>query len=191
MLTLSHASDASFAHAPKRLIIRGGFVAYLWTDMFLEVWKRWCEYTESNEDVRSSGVMWDITSPSKIAEVREGDTAAHARKYHHWFSIQGRSVIVTAISPDAMLTKSVIDLTKKVLTISIKLLWPPLHHISENSTPIKREKTWASGSAWRKETKVQRPCLVQIYHVFERSRQSTTPKSFGAKELSSNQISID
>ena len=122
MLTLSHASDASFAHAPKRLIIRGGFVADLWTDMFLEVWKRWCEHTESNEDVRGSGVMWDITSPSKIAEVGEGDTAAHVRKYHHWFSIQGRSVIVTAISLDVMLTAGIIDLTKKVLMTSIKLL---------------------------------------------------------------------
>lgn len=81
-----------------------------------------------------------------------------------------------------------IDLTKTVLTTSIKLLWPPLHHISENLTHIEREKTWVSGSAWHKETKAQRLCLERIYHVFGKSRHDTTPKNFGAKELSSNQI---
>lgn len=70
-------------------------VADLWADMFLEVWKRWCKHTEGNEDVRNSGVMWDITSPSKITEVGESETAAHVRKYHHWFSVQGRLVIMT------------------------------------------------------------------------------------------------
>lgn len=94
MLTLSHGSDASFAAAPKRLIMRGGFITDLWTDMFIEVYKRWSEHTGGNEDVRSSAIMWDITSPTRISEVAQSATAAHVRSHHYWFSVQGRSAVV-------------------------------------------------------------------------------------------------
>lgn len=90
LLTLSHGSDASFAAAPKRLIIRGLFVADLWTDMVTEVWKRWSEHTEGNEDVKNSAVMWDITYPGKVAEISPTATAVHVRKPHYWISVQGR-----------------------------------------------------------------------------------------------------
>ncbi|KAF9481834.1 FAD-binding domain-containing protein [Pholiota conissans] len=96
MFALSHGSDASFAAAPKRLIIRGLFIADIWGDMMMEVFKRWRDHTEGSEDVKSSGIMCDLTFPYKITEIDPSATASHVRRPHYWFSVQGRSNRVEA-----------------------------------------------------------------------------------------------
>lgn len=87
MLAVSQA-----AGTPKkgRLIIRGTIFGDFYEDMFLGVWERWCLFTSKNEDMRSSGVIWDVTEPEKICYVAEEDTAMPVRSPQYWFAVQGR-----------------------------------------------------------------------------------------------------
>ncbi|THH13191.1 hypothetical protein EW146_g7004 [Bondarzewia mesenterica] len=90
-LIVSHASDAALSSAPRRLIIRGVPFIDLWTDMMLEVWTRWCKFTEEHEDARRSTVIWDTRKSEKVAEVRREDTAFCVRYPHYSVAIQGRN----------------------------------------------------------------------------------------------------
>ncbi|KAF8960616.1 FAD-binding domain-containing protein [Flammula alnicola] len=116
MLTVSHAGDAGLAVAPRRVVIRGGLIADIWTDMFLEVWKRWCDYTESTDDVKGSTVFWDITRPDKIAQVDPAATASHVRKPHYWFAIQGRSHEARADQMNREFVSSLVSYIRQVNT---------------------------------------------------------------------------
>jgi hypothetical protein len=89
-LSVSHASDAQLLHAPRRLKISGTIVADLWTDMVLEVWGRWCQFTEETEDAKGSTVLFEISDATKIAEVGVTETAFCAREAHYCVAIQGR-----------------------------------------------------------------------------------------------------
>ncbi|KAH9930455.1 FAD-binding domain-containing protein [Epithele typhae] len=90
MNTLSHAADAGMAKAPKRLVIRGAFLSRLDPTLFVETFKRWAEFTET-EDVRASGVIFDITSPAALVKVPKNDAALGVRTPHYWAAVQGRS----------------------------------------------------------------------------------------------------
>lgn len=89
MLAVSHGADASFASAPKRFSMRGAFVADFYEELILEVWERWVKFTE-NPDVKSSGVIWDLTKSDKICEVKSTDTAMPIREKNYWVGVQGR-----------------------------------------------------------------------------------------------------
>lgn len=90
MLAVSHIADAQFALVPPRLIIRGALVTDLWTDMMLDLWARWCEFTEKNPDARATSVLWELSKAEKIAAIASDQTAFHARTPHYWVAIQGR-----------------------------------------------------------------------------------------------------
>lgn len=92
LLTASHAADAALATAPRRLIIRGTFFSDFFPELLLAIWEKWVAFTEDNEDVRSSAILWDMTSPSKLAEVGPHDTALKTRAPHYWMAVQGRYV---------------------------------------------------------------------------------------------------
>ncbi|TFY67759.1 hypothetical protein EVG20_g3835 [Dentipellis fragilis] len=90
--TLSHASDASQARAPRRLQIRGGAFSKFWTDIMVGSWERWVKFTEDNEDARASTLIWDVRNPGAITKVGPTDTAYPIRKPHCFVAIQGRWV---------------------------------------------------------------------------------------------------
>ncbi|KXN83438.1 hypothetical protein AN958_01452 [Leucoagaricus sp. SymC.cos] len=93
MLTVSHAADAAFAVAPQLL---------------LSVWEKWAAFTEDNEDVRGSAILWDITSPAKMTEVAEGATALKTRVPHYWMAIQGRSTTDASVASIKAFTSSLV-----------------------------------------------------------------------------------
>ena len=99
MLTVSHAADAALAVAPRRLVIRGTFFSDFYAELLTEVWQRWVAFTEGNEDVRGSAVLWDLTSPAKLAEVGVEETALKLREPHYWMAVQGRCVQLVAAHP--------------------------------------------------------------------------------------------
>jgi hypothetical protein len=90
MLAVSHAADASLASAPRRLVIRGTIFSDFFPELLLSVWQKWATFTEGNEDVRASAVLWDMTSPAKLSEVDVRSTALKTRKSHYWMAVQGR-----------------------------------------------------------------------------------------------------
>lgn len=90
MLTVSHAGDAGLAAAPRRLSIRGTFFSDFFPELLLGVWEKWVAFTEGNEDVKASAVLWDLTSPSKLAEVDVDATALTTRDPHYQMAVQGR-----------------------------------------------------------------------------------------------------
>lgn len=89
MLAVSHGADASFANAPKRFSIRGALVADVYEELMLEVWDRWVKFTE-NPDVKASAVIWDVTKPDKISEVKSTDSAMPIRDTNYWVAVQGK-----------------------------------------------------------------------------------------------------
>ncbi|KAF8148698.1 FAD-binding domain-containing protein [Crassisporium funariophilum] len=92
MLAVSHIADAQFALVPPRLIIRGALIKDLWTDMMLDVWSKWCQFTAQNLDARATTVLWELSRADKIAAIASDQTAFHARDPHYWVAIQGRSL---------------------------------------------------------------------------------------------------
>lgn len=90
MLTLSHSADAALAIAPRRLFIRGTIISDFFPELLLGAWTRWVAFTEGNEDVRTSSVIWDLTSPKKMAEVGAEETALAKSEPHYTVAIQGR-----------------------------------------------------------------------------------------------------
>lgn len=94
MRTLSHAADAAMAAAPRRFILRGTFFAGFFPELLVEVWRMWEEFSGSDEAVRGSGVIWDLTSPGGLTKVAPGDTALPTRTPHYWMAAQGRCALV-------------------------------------------------------------------------------------------------
>ncbi|KAI0699165.1 FAD-binding domain-containing protein [Cerioporus squamosus] len=90
-LTVSHAADRALEHAPRRLVIRGTMFSDFFPELLGAVWDKWLEFTEGNADVRASAVLWDLTVPDKITDVKPGDTALKTRVPHYWMAVQGRS----------------------------------------------------------------------------------------------------
>ena len=82
MNTVSHAADAGLAVAPRRLVIRGTMFSDFFPELLTGVWERWVAFTETNEDVRSSAVLWDTTHPGKLSEVPHGATAVQIGRAH-------------------------------------------------------------------------------------------------------------
>ena len=93
MLAVSHAGDANLATAPRRLSIRGTFFSDFFPELLLSVWEKYVAFTEGNDDVKASAVLWDLTSPAKLAEVDVDATALKTREPHYWMAVQGRRVL--------------------------------------------------------------------------------------------------
>jgi hypothetical protein len=87
----SHMTDANFGNTPNRLNIQGVNVSDIWKDVTLEVWDRWCKFTE-NEDCKRTLIFWDIFKPQKVAEVGSADTAFSPRDPHYHVMIHGAYV---------------------------------------------------------------------------------------------------
>lgn len=88
-LTLSHAADAALAIAPRKLVIRGTMFSDFFPELLLAVWHKWLKFTE-NEDVRASAVLWDMTVPDTVTEIKSNETALKTRVPHYWMAVQGR-----------------------------------------------------------------------------------------------------
>ena len=56
------------------------------------IWDKWLAFTENNEDARASAVLWDLTVPDRITDVKPEDTALPTRVPHYWMAVQGRYV---------------------------------------------------------------------------------------------------
>ncbi|KAI9061591.1 FAD-binding domain-containing protein [Trametes sanguinea] len=113
MLTVSHAADAAMAAAPKRLIIRGTFYSDMFPALLTAVWERWVAFTEGNEDVRGSAVLWDLTSPAKLAEVGVEETALKLREPHYWMAVQGRSTTDASVGAIREFTGSIVQFVRE------------------------------------------------------------------------------
>ena len=93
MRPISHAADASMASAPRRLVIRGAFYAGIHPELLLGVWRMWEEFTASSEEVKGSGIIWDLASPEAVTKVAPEETALPVRTPHYWMAAQGRLVV--------------------------------------------------------------------------------------------------
>ncbi|VDC03272.1 unnamed protein product [Peniophora sp. CBMAI 1063] len=108
MLAMSHASDAGLATAPRRLSIRGTFFSDLYPELLLGVWEKYVAFTEGNEDVKVSAVLWDLTSPAKLAEVDVDATALKTRESHYWMAVQSRSTTDAFVAAVREITASTV-----------------------------------------------------------------------------------
>ena len=88
MFAASHVADGNFETTPNRMFLQGAMVSDIWTDMILEVWDRWCKFTQK-DDCKQTLVTCEIGRPEKIAEVGRADTAFHARDPHYMIVIHG------------------------------------------------------------------------------------------------------
>ncbi|KAI0824925.1 FAD-binding domain-containing protein [Trametes gibbosa] len=112
-ITLSHAADASLVHAPRRLAIRGTFIADFFPELLLGVWEKWVAFTETSEEVRGSGVIWDLTSPAKLMEVGVADTALKLRTPHYWMAVQGRSTTDASVDAVRAFTEQTVQFVRE------------------------------------------------------------------------------
>ncbi|KAI0336576.1 FAD-binding domain-containing protein [Cubamyces sp. BRFM 1775] len=113
MLTVSHGADASLAHAPRRLAIRGTFFSDFFPELLTLVWEKWIAFTESSEDVRGSGILWDLTSPEKLVQVSPTETALRVREPHYWMAVQGRSTTDASVPAAKEFAKSTAELVRQ------------------------------------------------------------------------------
>ncbi|KAI0366057.1 FAD-binding domain-containing protein [Pilatotrama ljubarskyi] len=113
MLAVSHAADASLAHAPKRVLIRGTFVSDFFPELVAAVWEKWVAFTETSEEVRGSAVLWDLTSPAKLAEVGLAETALKLREPHYWMAVQGRSTTDASVAAIVQFTESTVQFVRE------------------------------------------------------------------------------
>jgi hypothetical protein len=59
-----------------------------WEDIALEVWDRWCKFTE-NDDRKQTLVIWQVGRQEKVAEVSRVNTAFYARDLHNCVIVHG------------------------------------------------------------------------------------------------------
>jgi hypothetical protein len=88
MFTVSHVADANVDSVPRRINLQGAIVSDIWMDIVLEVWDRWCTFTE-NDDCHQTHVLWEIDRPEKVSGVGKADTAFHARDPHYCVMVYG------------------------------------------------------------------------------------------------------
>jgi hypothetical protein len=90
MLGASHAGDAQILGGSRRMAIRGALITDSWPDLILDIWNRWCKFTE-DDSVKQTLVLWDATKMDKVASVGPTDTAVHCRdKNHYYMFVNGR-----------------------------------------------------------------------------------------------------
>ncbi|KAJ3982594.1 FAD-binding domain-containing protein [Lentinula detonsa] len=112
MLAVSHSADVALSTAPRSLVIRGTLFSDFFPELLLTVWEKWVEFTEGNEDVRASTVLWDLTHPGSITGVSSADTALPARSPHYWMAVQGRSTTAISIKAAQEFTTSVVSFVR-------------------------------------------------------------------------------
>ncbi|KAH9945031.1 FAD-binding domain-containing protein [Epithele typhae] len=113
MLALSHSADAALAQAPRRLVIRGACFSDFYPELVLAVWDAWVAFTERSEEVRQSTVIWNVTSPTAIAQVPFADTAFKLRVPHYWVAVQGRSTTDDSVGACREFVASIVSLVRE------------------------------------------------------------------------------
>ena len=74
----------------RRFATRGALITDSWPELVLEVWNRWCKFTE-DDGVKQTLVLWDATRMDKLASVGPTDTAVHCRHNNqYWMVVNGR-----------------------------------------------------------------------------------------------------
>jgi hypothetical protein len=63
MLAVSHCEDEYILAGSRRMAIRGALITDFWPDLVLDVWNRWCKFTEDE----------DATKMDKVASVGPTD----------------------------------------------------------------------------------------------------------------------
>jgi hypothetical protein len=90
MLAVSQKGDAQILGLSPRMAIRGTILTESWPDLLLDVWNRWCKFTE-DDGVRQTVVLLDATKMDKVASVGPTDTAVHWREKNNCYVlINGR-----------------------------------------------------------------------------------------------------
>ncbi|KAK7039153.1 hypothetical protein VNI00_010057 [Paramarasmius palmivorus] len=113
MLTVSHAADAAVAAAPRSLVIRGTLISDFFPELLLAVYEKWLAFTEANEDVRASAVLFDLTSPGKVAEVGSADTPFKNREHCYWMAVQGRAKTDASVDAAREFTTSLVTFVRE------------------------------------------------------------------------------
>ncbi|RPD55588.1 FAD-binding domain-containing protein [Lentinus tigrinus ALCF2SS1-7] len=109
---VSHAADKALEHAPRRLVIRGTMFSDFYPELLGAVWDKWVDFTEGNPDVRASAVLWDLTVPDRIADIKPGETALKTRMPHYWIAIQGRSTTDESVDACREFTSDVVQFVR-------------------------------------------------------------------------------
>ncbi|KAI0747192.1 FAD-binding domain-containing protein [Daedaleopsis nitida] len=112
-LTLSHGADKALALAPRRLVIRGTMFADFFPELLRMVWEKWLAFTESSMDVRASAVLWDLTVPDRIADIKGDETALKTREPHYWMAVQGRSTTDESVEACRTFAAEVVQLVRE------------------------------------------------------------------------------
>ncbi|KAI0765190.1 FAD-binding domain-containing protein [Fomes fomentarius] len=110
-LPLSHAADAALATAPRKLVIRGTMFSDFFPELLLPVWDKWLKFTE-NEDVRASAVLWDMTVPDAITEIKSDETALKTRVPHYWMAVQGRFTTDQSVDACRTFTEEIVQFVR-------------------------------------------------------------------------------
>jgi len=112
MFAVSHIADGNFENTPSRLNVQCAITSDIWTDTALEVWDRWCKFTE-NDDCKQTLVIWEIGRPDKIAEVGKADTAFHVRDPHYGVIIRGGNRLPASDEGTRTFVSSIVDYIRK------------------------------------------------------------------------------
>ncbi|KAF5372441.1 hypothetical protein D9757_009925 [Collybiopsis confluens] len=113
MLTVSHLADAAMAAAPRSLVIRGTMISDFFPELLLAAYEKWLKFTEDNEDVRASTVLFDLTSPHRLAEVGSADTAFKNRGSNYWMAVQGRSTTHGSVKAAREFTSEIVSFVRE------------------------------------------------------------------------------
>ncbi|KAG7089811.1 hypothetical protein E1B28_011460 [Marasmius oreades] len=113
MFTVSHAADATLQTLPKSLVIRGTLISDFSPELLLAVYDKWLAFTEANDDVRASAVLFDLTSPNKFAEVRSDETAHPHREPSYWMAVQGRSKTDASVESAREFATSIVSFVRE------------------------------------------------------------------------------
>jgi len=89
LFAVAHVADANFDTIPNRVNLQGAIVSDIWSDLILNVWDRWCEFTK-NDDCHQTSILWEIDRPEKICVAGKADTAFHARDPHYTVLVYGK-----------------------------------------------------------------------------------------------------
>lgn len=98
LFEVSHVGDENLETMPHRIHVQAAIVADIWSDTVMEVWKRWCVFTE-REDCGQTAILWeiDLRGWGKEGAVGQEETAFHVRDPHYCVIVYGRYVPINYI----------------------------------------------------------------------------------------------
>jgi hypothetical protein len=169
LFEVSHVGDENLETMPHRIHVQAAIMADVWSDTVMEVWKRWCVFTEK-EDCDQTAILWeiDLRGWGKEGAVGKEETAFHARDPHYSVIIWGRYVPISYIIQTRNETTDTDLATSSPPPATASP--PPTHTWQPSSpkqhptfatpTPSKPDVTSASRCAGRQGMNGPRMCLV-------------------------------